>query len=619
MFANSLRYVSRILIPAMTKKILGISAYYHDSAAALVVDGRIVAASMEDRFTRLKHDPSFPVNAIAFCLEAGGIDALQLDAVVFYEQPELKFLRVLRQLISAYPNGARKFAAAMKSWIGEKLWVRAKIVDTLGIDPSIIMMVPHHQSHAAYAFYASPFQSAAILTSDGVGESVSAVMGRGSRDGGLKISSIGEFPNSIGLSYGAITGYLGFRPNDAECSTMALAAFGVPTKLEFFRNLLTVSPQGTLSLAPGYFDFAEDRKSAFLPSLIDTLGPPLDGNPKCFSAFDAAHVASDASWQRGADVAASLQLRTEEILLEQARLLRESSSESCLCLGGGVAMNAVAVGRLVRDVGFDSLFVPPDPGDAGGAVGAAFLGSLRMGVIPPPHSPEQVFIGAPATTVYKLEDFISRVDASLWKRYRSSDATRRVKLRVRNFEDPSAASIHVAAALARGMIAGWISGRAEFGPRALGARSILCDPGRLDVAERMSTLVKNRASFRPYALSVTEEDAGKLFRNDWHQPPFDWMQATIDVRPESRRDVCAALHVDGTTRPHVCRALTQPKFHALLKNFGMHKGVAALLNTSLNEPGQPLINTPEDALIMFARSEMDLLVIENTVIEWCDE
>jgi len=600
-------------------RILGISAYYHDSAAALVVDGKIVAASTEDRFTRLKHDPSFPKNAIAFCLDAGGIDALQLDAVVFYEQPELKFLRVVRQLISAYPDGARKFAATMKSWISEKLWVRSTLVDALGVDPSIIRMVPHHESHAAYAFYASPFQSAAILTSDGVGESVSAAMGRGSRDGDLAISSIAEFPDSIGLAYGAITGYLGFRPNDAECSTMALAAFGVPTKLEFFRSLLATSAQGTLSLAPGYLDFAEDRESAFRPSLIDRLGPSLDGNPQCFSAALAGRAASDAIWQRGADVAASLQLRTEEILLEQARLLRESSAESCLCIGGGVAMNAVAVGRLVREAGFDSLFVPPDPGDAGGAVGAALLGSVHLGVIPPPQSSAQVFVGVPATTAAKLEDFIAAVDATLWKKYRPSDGSRRGQVRVRTFEDTSAASTHVAAALAQGMIAGWVSGRAEFGPRALGARSILCDPGRLDVAERMSTLVKKRASFRPYALSVTEEDADKLFRDDWRQPPYEWMQATIDVRPESRRAVCAALHVDGTTRPHVCRASTQPEFHALLRHFGAHSGVAALLNTSLNEPGQPLVSAPEHALIMFARSDMDLLVIENTVIEWCDE
>lgn len=605
----------------MTTRVLGISAYYHDSAAALVVDGKIVAASMEDRFSRLKHDSSLPVNAISFCLEAGGIDADDLEAIVFYEQPEFKFLHVVRQLVAAYPRGARKFAAAMKSWVGEKLWVRSKLVETLGIDPSLIRMVPHHESHAAYAFYASPFRSAAILTSDGVGESVTAARGRGARDGSLSIVPAAQFPDSIGLAYGAITGYLGFRPNDAECSTMALAAFGHPGQIDFFRDLLSTTPEGTLSLAPGYFDFSEDRASVFLASLIERLGPPLDGHPECFTSTGPAFGASTPAWRRGADVAASLQLRTEEILLQQARALRESTSESCLCIGGGVAMNAVAVGRLIREAGFASVFVPPDPGDAGGAVGAALLGSLQLGVVPPPHGPEQIFVGAlPATaTAPMLEDFVTRVEPGLWTRYRPVSPMSQRRLRVRRFDDLAQLASHVAAAIARGMIAGWVCGRAEFGPRALGARSLLCDPARMDVAQRLSTRVKKRATFRPYALSVASEDAGKLFTHDWRLSPYAWMQATIEVKPGIRHAVAAALHVDGTTRPHVCEAGVQPRFHALLTAFAKHRGLAALLNTSLNEPGQPLACTQEDAMMQFARSDMDILVIEQSVIEWSDE
>lgn len=605
----------------MTKRVLGISAYYHDSAAALVVDGKIVAASMEDRFSRLKHDASIPVNAIAFCLEAGGVDADSLDAIVFYEQPEFKFLRVLRQLVAAYPRGARKFAAAMKSWVGEKLWVRSKLVDVLGIDPSRIRMVPHHDSHAAYAFFASPFRSAAILTSDGVGESVTAAIGHGARDGSFSMIPTARFPDSIGLAYGAITGYLGFRPNDAECSTMALAAFGRPGQIEFFRDLLSTTSEGKLSLSPGYFDFSEDRASVFLAPLTERLGPPMEGRPECFAASGSSSFESTPAWRRGADVAASLQLRTEEVLLEQVRALRKSTSESNLCIGGGVAMNAVAVGRLVREAGFDSVFVPPDPGDAGGAVGAAFLGSLELGVVPPSHGTEQIFLGAPPATATapKLEDFILRVDPKLWTRYRSMGPVKRGQLFVRRFDDVAELSDYVAAALAKGMIAGWVSGRSEFGPRALGARSIVCDPARMDVAERLSARVKTRAAFRPYALSVASEDAEKLFTHDWRHPPYAWMQATIGVKPEIRHAVAAALHVDGTTRPHVCQASIQPRFHALLTAFAKHRGLAALLNTSLNEPGQPLACSQEDAMIQFARSDMDLLVIEQSVIEWSNE
>lgn len=597
----------------MSCRILGISAYYHDSAAALVCDGRLVAACAEDRFSRVKHDRSLPVRAARFCLSEGGLSADELDAVVFYERPDYKFLRVLRMLLSGYPRGANRFAGGILSWISEKLWVRTSLCDALGVDPSAVRCVEHHDSHAAYAFYASPFERAALLTLDGVGEDTCGSIGRGDRSGALATLETTPYPHSLGLVYAAITGYLGFRPNDAECSTMALAAFGEPRYREIFERIVALD-EGRLRIAPGFFDFAGDDAETYLPALRDALGPPHRDAAAGFSSLDDRNDDAPPASRTAADIAASLQDRTEEVVLSLARRARALTGESALCFAGGVAFNAVAVGRLLREAGFDGVFVPPDPGDGGGAVGAALLESARRGAVPPAHGSAQIYSG-PRADAGALRTLLPHLQPQRWSDHALEGVAPVAELAEHGFDDDEALAAWVSERLAAGAIAGWLSGASEFGPRALGARSIVCDPADIATAQRLSRLVKRRAAFRPYALSVAEEDAERVFGADWRQPPFRWMQATAAVNDAVRASVRAALHADGTTRPQVCARADRPAYHALLRAFGARRGLSALLNTSLNDAGEPLAATAEEALLMFARTDMDLLVVDRRVVE----
>ena len=597
----------------MTCRILGVSAHYHDSAAALACDGRLVAACAEDRFSRVKHDRSLPVRAARFCLAEAGLRADALDAVVFYERPDYKFLRVLRMLLSGYPRGANRFAGGIVSWISEKLWVRTALCDALDVDPSKVCFVEHHDSHAAYAFYASPFGSAALLTLDGVGEDTCGSIGRGDRSSGLATLESTPYPHSLGLVYAAITGYLGFRPNDAECSTMALAAFGTPRHRETFARIVALE-EGRLRVAPGFFDFAGDDAETYLPALRDALGPPHRDAAAGFSSLGEGNDDAPPASRAAADIAASLQDRTEEVMLSLTRRARALTGESSLCLAGGVAFNAVAVGRLLREAGFDRVFVPPDPGDGGGAIGAALLESARRGAMPPAHGSNQVYSG-PRPDPAALSALLPHLQPQRWSGHAIEGVAPVAGLVDHAFDDDDALATWVSARLAGGAIVGWLNGASEFGPRALGARSILCDPADIATAQRLSRMVKRRAAFRPYALSVAEEDAERVFGPDWRQPPFRWMQATAAVDDAVRSSVRAALHIDGTTRPQVCAHGDHPAYHALLRAFGARRGLSALLNTSLNDAGEPLAATAEESLLMFARTDMDLLVVERRVVE----
>ncbi|MBN8265347.1 MAG: hypothetical protein J0M21_11895 [Xanthomonadales bacterium] len=597
----------------MSARILGVSAFYHDSAAALVRDGQLVAACAEDRFSRVKHDSSLPMRAAQFCLAQGDLAAHELDAVVFYERPDYKFLRVLRVLLSGYPRGGGRFARGIVSWISEKLWVRTKLSDALDVDPAIIRFVEHHTSHAAYAFYASPYARAALLTLDGVGEDTCGSIGIADRAQGIRALESTPYPHSLGLVYAAITGYLGFRPNDAECSTMALAAFGKPQHRELFERLIACS-EGQLRIAPGHFDFAADHSHSYLPALRRALGPPRHDAAAGFSALADNSDGTPATSREAADIAASLQLRTEEVTLALARRARELTGEQALCFGGGVAFNAVAVGRLLREGGFAGVFVPPDPGDGGGAIGAALLESARRGVVPAAPGSDQIYSG-PRAQSDSVATMLPHLDPPQWATYAMEGVSAVASLSTQAFDDDDALGAWLAERIAGGAIAGWMSGGSEFGPRALGARSILCDPADLATAHRLSRLVKRRAAFRPYALSVADYDAECVFGADWRWPPYRWMQATAPVRPEMRQAVRAALHIDGTTRPQVCAHADHPAYFTLLRAFGARRGLAALLNTSLNDAGEPLAATAEDALLMFARTDMDLLVVDRQVIE----
>lgn len=599
----------------MPSRVLGVSCFYHDSAAALVQDGRLIAACAEDRFSRVKHDSSFPVRAMTFCLERAGIPARDLDAVVFYERPQYKFIRVLRMLLSRYPRGAGKFAQAMVPWIGEKLWLRVKLSETLEIDPSIIRFVEHHESHASYAFHASPYQSAAVLTLDGVGEDTCGLIGRASRSDGITTLERTRFPDSLGLVYAAITGYLGFKPNDGECNTMALAAFGQPTELKMFEQILRYSDHHP-RVGPEYFDFTADESQSYRPKLLHALGARHRDAGAGFSSWPQSGEPPPDESRRAANIAASIQRRTEDLVLEQARRARKLSGEKSLCFAGGVALNAVAVGRLIREAGFESVFIPPDPGDGGCAVGAAFLGAVQCGDVPAAHGGNQIYSGPVADPATVIE-MLPHLDPAQFSGFTLDGVEQRASTdwRKREFEDLDERAACVADWIAKGAIVGWMCGPSEFGPRALGARSILCDPGNLATAQRLSRLVKLRAAFRPYALSVSESDAARLFVENWRSPAYRWMQATAEVRPEMRQRVQAALHVDGTTRPQICTRDDHPAYFALLRAIGERTGLAAVLNTSLNDSGEPLAATAEEGLLMLARTDMDVLVIDSLIIE----
>jgi len=598
----------------MSVNVLGVSGLYHDSAAALAVNGQLVAACAEDRFSRVKHDSSLPFRAAEFCLSSAGLAAADLDAVVFYERPEYKFIRVLTMLLARYPFGSGRFARGIVSWVSEKLWVGATLCERLQVDAGKIRFVEHHDSHAAYAFYASPYSSAATLTLDGVGEDTCGALGKADRANGVAALQRTPFPHSLGLVYGAVTGFLGFKPNDEECSTMALSAFGRPSRLDAFEKIVSLDGQARPEVRDGYFDFSADESQTYLETFREAFGPPRRNAGAGYSAFEDCAPPRAASAGDGADIAASVQRRTEDVILAQATRLRDLTGETSVCIGGGVAYNAVAIGRICREGPFESVFIPPDPGDGGGAAGAALIASAELGAAPAPHGAAQVYAG-PAIEPRRLLAMSRHLDPSAWAGFTLTPqrALPEDGLRVEEFASAEAMVASVAQRLLDGEIVGWARGRAEFGPRALGARSILCDPGNIETAKRLSAAVKRRAAFRPYALSIAERDAPAVFAEDMGQPVYKWMQATAPVRPDAAPSLRAAMHADGTTRPHVCAREDNPVYYDLLTAFGARRGVAALLNTSLNDSGEPLAATAEDALLIFARTDMDALVVDDIV------
>lgn len=598
--------------------VLGISAFFHDAAAALYRDGEIVAAIAEDRLTHIKHDANFPLFAIDFCLKQAALGPEELDAVVFYEEPHVKFSRVLTLLLASFPKSLRHFVKAMPAWLTTRLWLKTVIAHRLGVDPDIVFFVPHHISHACQAFFPSGFDEAAILTVDGVGEWATASIGRGCRvdETGVELLETNEYPHSLGLAYGAITGFLGFTPNDQECSTMALAAFGEPRHLDHFRNVLRLN-EGKLRIERGTFEFLHDRNSVVGSSFAQALGlPPRNGkayNLDVFSAAERSEALDDVAY---ADVAASLQARTDEILLGLAVRAHEKTGLDRLCLAGGVAYNAVSVGELIQKGPFREVYVPPDPGDAGGSVGAALYwahsrtaGGLRGSIMPKPY------LGT-SSSFDDLGSFLNALNTEELppppvvpeKAFRVEADWRRVPV-------SSELLITVVEELQAGRVVGWLQGRSEFGPRALGNRSILADPSRVDLARKISRHVKVRQSLRPYALSVAEEDARTLFELPNAIPhPARWMQMVIPVRPEVQCKVRGAIHIDGTTRPQICCVEDNPLFHALLMAYGERSGLAALLNTSLNLSGLPLCAGAPEALALFWSCDVDTLVINDWII-----
>lgn len=610
------------------KHTLGISAFYHDATAAIVSDGRVLATAAEERFTLQKHDQSFPKFSVEFCLKRAGLTAQELDRIVFYEEPHNKFTRVFSSSLSGYPSTRGAFVKAMKAWISSKLWIKNEISKRLDIDPRKVDFIPHHLSHASQAFTGSPYQEAAILVIDAVGEWSSTSLFHGSFDGPLSIRCLEtlSYPHSLGLAYAAFTAFLGFKVNDGECSTMALSAFGRPSYADKIRQVIQVQSDGTYRIEPSYFLFERFTKLPFSQKFIAAFGRPRHFmEPLPFDSLrepgaGARELSPGLSddQQRWADIAASLQLVLEETIFALCRRLHSLTGSKRLCLAGGVALNCVANGKLLEQTPFEEFFISPDPGDGGAAVGAALYGDYEQSGRRKSDFLLTPYLGQSYDESAELQ-MLENLKPRYWGRHRERQAQKfpdTMKLDYGIRPDFDSVVAETTEDLRNGKIVGWFQGRFENGPRALGNRSILIDPSNIAAARRLSTTTKIRASYRPYALSVSEDDAAKVFDGPLGGYPERWMQLTRGVRPSASRSVAATLHTDGTTRPQICHRDDNPKFHQLLRTYGQASpaGLAGLLNTSFNLSGLPLVSTPAEALLMFARTDIDTLVIGNLIV-----
>ncbi len=566
--------------------ILGISAHYHDSAAALLIDGQPVAAVQEERLSRRKNDAAFPIGAIEWCLDHAGLEPDDLDAVIFYERPTLKFDRILTTMLRSFPHSWRAFPKAMKNMLGEKLWVRGVIASELGIPVRKVQCIEHHQSHAAAAFLTAPTREAAILTADGVGEWATMTVGRGvkRRDGSVSISLLRElrFPHSLGLLYSTFTAFLGFAVNEGEYKVMGLASYGTPNRVDDVWRVVRRTGDGAFALNLDYFEFHSSVESSFSRRFVDLFGAPR-------SAYDPIDLASPEG-RRFADIAASVQRVLEEILVDIAQALHRETGLPDLCLGGGVALNGVANARLLRETGFQRLFVPSAPGDAGCALGAALYADRILFGQPHRDIPDHPFWGPEVDPV------------ALAKMAEEDGLPVETVGEGQMLED-------IACELARGAIVGWMDGATEFGPRALGNRSILAAPHDAWMRDRLNQDIKFREEFRPFAPVVPVEAADRFFDLPTGAARLArFMSGVFPVRPEWRDRLAAVTHVDGTARVQVVDMAMAPRLHALLDAYGRRSGVPVLLNTSFNLAGEPIVNSAAEGYSTFRRSRIDLLV-----------
>jgi len=590
--------------------ILGISAFYHDSAACLLKDGEIVAAAQEERFTRKKHDAGFPHHAILYCLKEAGIVAKDIDNVVFYEKPFVKFERLLETYLAFAPKGFASFAKAMPVWIKDKLFQKSALINELKstLDESVewserLLFSEHHLSHAASAYYPSPFDSAAVLTLDGVGEwtTTSLAIGKG---GDLQVVKEIHFPHSLGLLYSAFTYYTGFKVNSGEYKVMGLAPYGEPRYADLIREkLITVANDGSFQLDMSYFDYATGL------TMTNKKFDALFGGPPRTSETQLT--------QREMNLAASVQKVTEDVVLELARGIAKETGERNLCLAGGVALNCVANGILLREKIFDNIWIQPAAGDAGGALGAA-LSTWYLH-----HNKERV------TT----RDRDAMKGAYLGPEFTDSEIEIELTACGAKFKKLSETEMieEVASALADEKAVGWMQGRMEFGPRALGGRSIIADPRSPVMQKQLNLKVKYRESFRPFAPSVLREDVSEWFEHETDSP---YMLLVADVQNDKRRvmteeeealfgidklnvprsSVPAITHVDYSARIQTVHADTNPKYHAVILKFKEKTGCPLVVNTSFNVRGEPIICTPTDAFKCFMGTDMDVLAVGNYVL-----
>jgi carbamoyltransferase len=588
--------------------ILGISCYYHDAAAVLLRDGQLVAAAEEERFSRIKHDYGFPKNAIKYCLEAGGTTGPDLDYVVFFEKPFRKLDRILATVLQTYPQSWKVFRESMISWVLDKLWVASTLESELGIKKDKVLFSEHHLSHAASAYLCSPFDESAILTVDGVGEWVTATYGIG-KGNDIRLFKQMDFPHSIGLLYSAFTAFLGFEVNEGEYKVMGMAPYGVPRYVDKVWKLVHQNADGSFSLDMDYFSFHHSTERTYSKKFEQLFGAPRPtklhfftegtGFPKYFGEPPAnIHEISKLN-QHYADIAASIQHVTEELILGMARNLHKETGLKNLCIAGGVGLNSVANTRIMRETAFEQVFVQPAAGDGGGALGAA--------------------LWAYNTLLGKPRNF--RMDHAYWGRsYGASEITTFLqsnKIPYQLIENENQMLDQVVERLMGGKVIGWYQGRFEWGPRALGHRSIIADPRNPDMKDIVNSKIKFREPYRPFAPSVLAECAEKYFelpRATSHYPAR-YMLYVVPVKPEAQSTLPAITHVDGTGRLQTVFKDQSPRYYKLIERFGQATGVPVILNTSFNLRGEPIVTTPANAFNTFIKSEMDTLVLDNYLIE----
>ena len=556
--------------------ILGISSFYHDAAAALVCDGHLVAAAHEERFTRKRHDPDLPVNAVGYCLEEAGLEIGDLDYVAFYDKPFIKFERILMTYLATFPRSLPSFTRSIPIWLKEKLWIPNAIRVRLGYEGEVLF-AEHHQSHAASAFLASPFEEAAILTCDGVGEWATTTQGVG-RGNRFELLREIRFPHSLGLLYSAFTYYLGFKVNSAEYKVMGAAPYGTPKYAgRILDELVDLHRDGSFRLNMKYFgyDTGLTMTNRHFDSLFDH--PRRDPNAK----MEQFH------W----DMAASVQRVTEEIVLSIVRDLHARSGLANLCMAGGVALNCVANGRIIREGPFDQLWVQPAAGDAGGALGAALF--VHNAVLDNPRNcrMDHAFWG-PAYTDEEIRSYLDERGAP----YRAVSRDDMLRETARRLDEDQA-------------VIGWFQGRMEWGPRSLGSRSILADARNRDNWTRVNLKIKFRESFRPFAPAVLAEKASDWFEIDRESP---YMLLVCQVK--DGKEIPAVTHKDGSARLQTVTRESHSEFYDLLAEFDRRTGCPVLINTSFNVRGEPIVMSPSDAYLCFMRTDMDLLVLGNQIL-----
>ena len=564
--------------------VLGISCFYHDAAAAILRDGVLVAAAEEERFSRKKHDNGYPKQAILFCLKEAGIDSPDLDFVVFYEKPFVKFERIVKTTLQTAPRSLKLFRSAMGSWLLDKLWIQELLRADLEIPRDRILFSDHHLSHAASAFYCSPFEEAAVLTVDGVGEWSCGTIGSGKGSRLVQSQEI-RFPHSLGLLYSTFTAFLGFEVNEGEYKVMGMAPYGKPQYVDKIRQLVRIYKDGSLWLDLRYFAFHHSTSRSFNEKFTRLFGPARD--PQKSDTLDPFYC----------DIAASIQEVTQEIVVTMARHALKETGLNELCYAGGVALNSVANWRILKETSAKALFVQPAAGDSGGALGAALyvyhavLGHPRKFVM------EHAYWGQKASNG-GVTDFL-RSEGIAFEQMEKQD-----RLLDR-----------VVGLLTQGKVVGWLQDRFEWGPRALGNRSILADPRNADMKEIVNRKIKFREPFRPFAPSVLAEEAGLYFDlPEGARLPARFMLVVPPVRPERRDEIPAVTHVDGTGRLQLVEDSANPLYAALIKRFAQATGVPVLLNTSFNLKGEPIVNTPAEAYSTFARSGLDALVLGNCLV-----